>query len=301
MDANISCEIILKHLKSSNLNFVLQETPYSAYITIRKSFVKTRDSVIPESTAESGEVLYDKIKVLQAENVSLKTDLHKLKSLAKKSDDEILDLEVQLKNSQDKALENGDDAKKVNKQKAQLENVVSEKEKEIVKLKNIAKTLQTDNSVVRNNLQNVTKTLKLTEKEKFRAQMKCENLEETVKKLKEEKVDLQKSLKKLQKTQKTKLFKNNNPPLKEPSEIIDTAVPEAKIIELKINEKDTDTIAYNIAVENPFETLAIRTLENETNDANDVTEVETVENKDDPEYIKENFDNVFLKAFQDCL
>ena len=111
---------------------------------------------------------------------------------------------------------------------------------------------------------------------------------------------VKKSFKKLQKTTKTKLFKNNNPPLNEPSEIIDTEVPEAKIIEFKINEKETDVLAYNVSVYNPFETImneneAITEDEN----ANDVSEVETVEN--DSEYKKEDFDNVFLKAFQDCL
>ena len=303
MDANIACEFILKHIKSSNLNFVLQETPYSAYITIRKSLVKNRDSVIPESTVESGEALYDKIKVLQAENVSLKMDLHKLKSVAKNSDDKILELEVQLKNT----LENVDDSNKVKKRKAQLEAIVIEKEKEIVKLKNIAKTFQNDNAVVRNNLQNVTKTLKLNEKDKFRAQVKSENLEETVKKLKEEKADLQKSLKKLQKNKKTKPFENNNNPLEELADTIDTEVPEAKNIELDINEKETELIAYNIPVDNPFETLAMNhfvTNENKTitDDANDVFEVdlgETVEKKNDSGDKYKVFDEAFLKAFQD--
>ena len=301
MDANIACEFILKHLKSSNLNFVLQETPYSAYITIRKSLVKNRDSVIPESTVESGEALYDKIKVLQAENVSLKMDLHKLKSVAKNSDDKILELEVQLKNT----LENVDDSNKVKKRKAQLEAIVIEKEKEIIKLKNIAKTFQNDNAVVRNNLQNVTKTLKLNEKDKFRAQVKSENLEETVKKLKEEKADLQKSLKKLQKNKKTKPFENNNNPLEELADTIDTEVPEAKNIELDINEKETELIAYNIPVDNPFETLAMNhfvTNENKTDDANDVFEVdlgETVEKKNDSGDKYKVFDEAFLKAFQD--
>ena len=35
---NEACESILSELRNSGLNFVLQETPYSAYITIRKKF-----------------------------------------------------------------------------------------------------------------------------------------------------------------------------------------------------------------------------------------------------------------------
>ena len=113
MDAKISCDLVLKHLKSSNLNFFLQETPFSAYITIRKSFIKDSSSAIPESNTESAEALNNKIKVLQAENVSLKTDLHKLKCVAKKSEDKISDLEAKIKNSQNKALTIVDDANKV--------------------------------------------------------------------------------------------------------------------------------------------------------------------------------------------
>ena len=34
------CENILKTIKSSKLNYVVNETPYSSYITIRKAFTK---------------------------------------------------------------------------------------------------------------------------------------------------------------------------------------------------------------------------------------------------------------------
>ena len=36
------CEAIINCVRDSSLNFSLQETPYSMYITLRKSFVKSR-------------------------------------------------------------------------------------------------------------------------------------------------------------------------------------------------------------------------------------------------------------------
>ena len=38
--AHESCEKVIKTIKTSQLDFVLQETPYSAFITIRKRFCK---------------------------------------------------------------------------------------------------------------------------------------------------------------------------------------------------------------------------------------------------------------------
>ena len=38
--AHTVCEQMLSILKSSNLNYIVKETPYSAFVTIRKRFVK---------------------------------------------------------------------------------------------------------------------------------------------------------------------------------------------------------------------------------------------------------------------
>ena len=95
--------------------------------------------------------------------------------------------------------------------------------------------------------------------------------------------------------------------MEELADTIDTEVPEAKNIELDINEKETEMTAYNIPVDNLFKTLAMNhfvTNENKTDDANDVFEVdlgETVEKKNDSGDKYKVFDEAFLKAFQDCL
>ena len=40
MTANSVCNQVLQIIKESNLNFLINETPYSAFVTIRKKFVK---------------------------------------------------------------------------------------------------------------------------------------------------------------------------------------------------------------------------------------------------------------------
>ena len=47
--ANYSCDKVLFVLKNSNLNYLLNETPYSAYITIRKKFVKDKAGLVLDS------------------------------------------------------------------------------------------------------------------------------------------------------------------------------------------------------------------------------------------------------------
>ena len=50
-----SCEVILQSVRSSNLNFTIQETPYSMYLTIRKTFTKN----LPPPKAQSTPFCYN--------------------------------------------------------------------------------------------------------------------------------------------------------------------------------------------------------------------------------------------------
>ena len=38
-----TCDILLSYLKKSNLNFQLNESPFAAYIEIKKSFIRNKD------------------------------------------------------------------------------------------------------------------------------------------------------------------------------------------------------------------------------------------------------------------
>ena len=57
-DARHTCDMLIASLRESNLNFLVQETPFSAFITIRKTFCrgayKSVKNPVPEVNAELG-------------------------------------------------------------------------------------------------------------------------------------------------------------------------------------------------------------------------------------------------------
>ena len=85
------CENILKTIKSSKLNYVFNETPYSSYITIRKAFTKEHrelsnvtlvreDELNHESFKENISALEVKCKIMKEElevSEKVKRDLDK--------------------------------------------------------------------------------------------------------------------------------------------------------------------------------------------------------------------------------
>ena len=79
--AEVVCENVLECLKTSNLNFLIQESPYSVYVTIRKRFLKNSPQKIP-SPKKTEEVLKQRVFYLESlvesfseENVALKADI----------------------------------------------------------------------------------------------------------------------------------------------------------------------------------------------------------------------------------
>ena len=72
-----SCQSILNQVRKTNLNFSLQETPFSIYLTVRKSFVKSRivlDNPVNHVDKDS-EYLKSKLALLQIEHEKLKGSL----------------------------------------------------------------------------------------------------------------------------------------------------------------------------------------------------------------------------------
>ena len=74
MDANQTCEILLSHVKKSNLNFSLRESPFSVSLTIKKTFVKDKNGVSHASNIGTPECSCqrDKLQLLQDEISALK-------------------------------------------------------------------------------------------------------------------------------------------------------------------------------------------------------------------------------------
>ena len=68
------CEDLLSILKSSKLNYLVKETPYSAFVTIRKRFVKDSDisdvTIVPRDDVDcdlkrENHILKEKCKSLE--------------------------------------------------------------------------------------------------------------------------------------------------------------------------------------------------------------------------------------------
>ena len=66
------CNQVLRVIKESDLNYLVKETPYSAYITIRKKFVKNREVHEASGIATSVDDLPLSDIVLRQENISLR-------------------------------------------------------------------------------------------------------------------------------------------------------------------------------------------------------------------------------------
>ena len=69
--AEYACGQLLFHLKHSKLNYLLKETPYSAYITIRKKLLKSVDREAFESNANVQIYTSANLKDVEKENTRL--------------------------------------------------------------------------------------------------------------------------------------------------------------------------------------------------------------------------------------
>ena len=55
MSARAACDRLVEEVKTSNLNFVVKETPYSVFITLRKSFAKTTENINDDDASDKKE------------------------------------------------------------------------------------------------------------------------------------------------------------------------------------------------------------------------------------------------------
>ena len=88
MDAKNVADMMVSSVKKSNLNFILQESPFSLNISIRKSFIKNKDgyTILPPASIlqnsneikEVSDAQKMKVENLEQENSSLYDSLGKL-------------------------------------------------------------------------------------------------------------------------------------------------------------------------------------------------------------------------------
>ena len=112
-DAQIACEKLLTLVRGSDLNFLIQETPYSAFVTIRKSFCRepkncsnnTFDEVCDEKLKVENDALKSTLKDTESQLISRKKELETLQSRLEKAENEILDIIKEEKAAKDKLEE----------------------------------------------------------------------------------------------------------------------------------------------------------------------------------------------------
>ena len=120
LSANSVCNQLLKIVKDSNLNYLVNETPYSAYVTIRKTFVRNSSEVTlagkdlnQENLAKENDAPQDKFEALIVENNTLRRKLSQLES-----DNKNINIRLEIAKGQ---LSNKNDAfEKVVKDKEEL-------------------------------------------------------------------------------------------------------------------------------------------------------------------------------------
>ena len=161
-----SYSFIVDTVRSSSLNFSIQETPYSLYFTIRKSFVQRPVSssqmiskYMPETQVNCDmEQLKKKLKVLEDKNNMLRNDYEEEINNSEVSHKSVKDLERKVE-----MLE--ENLKKVKEENEQKDNKINE-------LKSTNNTLENDIEAAEKNWKKSNKLLK--EKEKEANQLKRE-------------------------------------------------------------------------------------------------------------------------------
>ena len=154
-----SCDLVLNSVRSSHLNFSFQETPFSIYLTVRKSFSKPNFDYNPE---------VDSKQYINQENLieSLKSNLKSVeeenKHLVQTYEEAVNDSEGSYKRVKElEAIIEGLEQKSVEK-----EAMVNEKKNEIIDSLKVDKVnLESDLNEAEQSLKNLKKNLKANEKE----------------------------------------------------------------------------------------------------------------------------------------
>ena len=192
MDANNATDVIVNTVKKSNLNFFIQESPFSLIINLRKTFIKTKTGLVLTSDLSEGEetaaAIVDEVKVekLEKENSSLGDSLKHLEAEVQETRSIAQELSIQLEKAKKKTLDALFKLDATKKEAEKLKILVDEKvvENESLRLEN--KELEVQKNVLKNDKDIAAKNIKHRDKEISRLQNKNDNLEELLKNKKSE-------------------------------------------------------------------------------------------------------------------
>ena len=200
MDPAQTFNQLLDEVKRSNLNYQVIETPFSASIHIKKTFIKDRNGslktcvVIPYCPVEEKRFdaekddLIKKNEYLQAELLNIQNDYEGMK------------VEAQQFQIKEQILE---------KKKADIEQNLEVKMDEIALLKKTLKNQEGLKNEMKKDMDDLNKTLRAKEKEIVKLTLKAENLSSNTQALKAEVSKLKKENNRLEKSAKKGTISNN--------------------------------------------------------------------------------------------
>ena len=162
--ASITCSKVLNTIKTSQLDFYLQETPYSAFITIRKKYVKSFKSDTVNVETENG------IEELKRENENLRNCVREKTAELETYQDTVLVLEEKLEKAEKDMLKHFDNSK-IQK---------SKHSDEVNLLKSIKQKDNDTISVLTSNLSRNKTEIKSLHKEVYNLEKKNETLKNKV-------------------------------------------------------------------------------------------------------------------------
>ena len=185
-NANNAADAVISSVKKSNLNFFIQESPFSLVINLRKSFVKNRDGhFLYPSRSDTTDTTEQKLKIekLEKEKLNLSVELEKVKA-----ENFAANRKVEKLKQENEALE-----KKNNELQANIDTLenVNNTAKEIIKSKD--KEL-TSLAVMNNDLE---ESLKNLENENINVKEKLMLKDDEVKMTLNEKVNLEEKMQSL--------------------------------------------------------------------------------------------------------
>ena len=165
LNVKSSCNFVINSVRDSLLNYSIQETPFSLYLTIRKTFSQSSPTstqsfcpnvVINDREIKEVKILKNKLKNLEDSNSILNGDLEEATN----------DLEIsfkRIKELEDIVEENANKAERL--EKVKVKEGIEKNEQAVTQLKAEKKILETDLEVSEKNSKKMLKEIKAKDKD----------------------------------------------------------------------------------------------------------------------------------------
>ena len=166
MDASQTCEVLVGFVKNSNLNFKLNESPFSVSIDLKKSFIRNKDGVFRTSNLGGiSEPLENTAKILENENETLRTALAQNEHEKEVFTLIINNLQIKLEKAKSELLETFSDKRHLLDAKIDIEKELEEKSVKLVGMNEDLNKFKTENDNLNKDNQAAWQTIKNQEKE----------------------------------------------------------------------------------------------------------------------------------------